>query len=98
MYYIVETEMEPTSHAELLELATPQGREMWEEVSLAYTETQGLPELRRLISETLYNEARQSTEPSPDTQPSARLTSLVCRARLALDTGLCMKWNLFCAR
>ena len=54
-------------HAELLELATPQGREMWQEVSLAYTETQGLPELRRLVSERLYDEARPSDEPRSET-------------------------------
>ena len=63
-------------HAELLELATPQGREMWQDVSLAYTETQGLPELRRLISERLYDEARLADELRLGSWPSARLTGL----------------------
>lgn len=41
--------------AELLSFATPKGKQLWDDVSLAYTETQGHPKLRDEIA-ALYKE------------------------------------------
>ena len=38
--------------------ATPEGKKLWDEVTLAYTETQGHPQLRREIAK-LYTEVRR---------------------------------------
>ena len=44
------SDCEPLAMAELLALAGPEERQLWENLSLAYTESQGLPALRREIS------------------------------------------------
>lgn len=43
--------------AELLSMATPESQRLWDELSFAYTETQGHPKLRQEIA-ALYTEAR----------------------------------------
>ncbi len=49
-YLLSASDCESLSLAELLELADPPTRALWEALSLGYTESQGHPELRREIA------------------------------------------------
>jgi aspartate/methionine/tyrosine aminotransferase len=53
-YLLSSSDVEPFSLAELLGLADDRGRELWEALSLGYTETAGAPFLREAIA-TLYD-------------------------------------------
>lgn len=49
-YLLCSSDVEPFSMAELLELADDRGRELWERLSLGYTESAGAPFLREALA------------------------------------------------
>jgi aspartate/methionine/tyrosine aminotransferase len=49
-YLLSSSDVEPFALAELLDLADERGRELWESLSLGYTETAGAPFLREAIA------------------------------------------------
>ncbi len=54
-YHMCASDMESMAVSELLELADDDGRKMWEELRLGYTETYGGPALREAIAATYEN-------------------------------------------
>ena len=54
-YLLCSSDVEPVSLRDLLALAEPEHRALWDDLSLGYTESRGHPELRREIA-ALYRE------------------------------------------
>lgn len=53
-YLLCCSDAESFEMSEILALASPAERELWEQLRLNYTESRGLPLLRKVVAETLY--------------------------------------------
>lgn len=53
-YLLCCSDAESFSMQEIIDLASPEDKKMWDDLALSYTEPLGLPQLRKQISTTLY--------------------------------------------